>query len=402
MANTDFPDDFDLTPVNGNPFGPEMAPKETYLSSYTPSWSERIGGMTQDLLSSLGMSRGNAQEYGQSARTAAGFTPVVGQLIAGNEARRAYEQGNYVGAGINLLGALPLPASAAEREAYNVWHGSPHTFSQFDLSKIGTGEGAQAYGQGFYLAEHQGVAKSYAENLSGSVQSDLADSYLKGFNGNIEEALKQFEKESNVLDLLPHEEDEVRYFIKNGVPQGNLYSVNVKAPKEHFLDYDKPFEEQSDHVQQLLKPLLPEGDWRDEVGSFLYDSVANKLSGKPPLSFPGAEEQAKASAALHEAGIPGIKYLDAGSRPRLSPAAQNYLDMNSGDVEKALQHFDNDKWNPGRMADEVRDQIKNYKNFEGTHNLVVFDPSSLEVTHRNGEKINFTPVEGNPFESEGK
>jgi hypothetical protein len=28
------------------------------------------------------------------------------------------------------------------------YHGTPHEFDQFDMSKIGTGEGAQAYGHG--------------------------------------------------------------------------------------------------------------------------------------------------------------------------------------------------------------------------------------------------------------
>ena len=44
-----------------------------------------------------------------------------------------------------------------------VYHGSPHKFDKFDSSKIGTGEGAQAYGHGLYLAESPGVAESYAK-----------------------------------------------------------------------------------------------------------------------------------------------------------------------------------------------------------------------------------------------
>ena len=31
---------------------------------------------------------------------------------------------------------------------HTVWHGSPHKFGKFDMSKIGTGEGAQAFGRG--------------------------------------------------------------------------------------------------------------------------------------------------------------------------------------------------------------------------------------------------------------
>ena len=54
------------------------------------------------------------------------------------------------------------------------YHGSPHSFDQFDLSKIGTGEGAQSYGSGLYFAENEGTAarteacsrKSHASTIS--------------------------------------------------------------------------------------------------------------------------------------------------------------------------------------------------------------------------------------------
>ena len=32
-------------------------------------------------------------------------------------------------------------------------HGSPHAFTKFLMSKLGTGEGAQAYGHGLYFGE---------------------------------------------------------------------------------------------------------------------------------------------------------------------------------------------------------------------------------------------------------
>jgi hypothetical protein len=42
-----------------------------------------------------------------------------------------------------------------------VYHGSPHKFDKFDSSKIGSGEGSQAYGHGLYVAESPDVARSY-------------------------------------------------------------------------------------------------------------------------------------------------------------------------------------------------------------------------------------------------
>jgi len=47
--------------------------------------------------------------------------------------------------------AAPTSALNAQRGAI-VYHGSPHKFDKFDSSKIGTGEGAQAYGNGLYTS----------------------------------------------------------------------------------------------------------------------------------------------------------------------------------------------------------------------------------------------------------
>jgi ADP-Ribosyltransferase in polyvalent proteins len=55
------------------------------------------------------------------------------------------------------MGAGPIKA----------YHGSPHDFERFDLSKIGTGEGAQAYGHGLYFAENPKVAEEYRRALAG-------------------------------------------------------------------------------------------------------------------------------------------------------------------------------------------------------------------------------------------
>ena len=54
--------------------------------------------------------------------------------------------------GTTAPGDVPPPGIVA-------YHGSPHSFDRFDTSKIGTGEGAQAYGHGLYFAEGEGIAR---------------------------------------------------------------------------------------------------------------------------------------------------------------------------------------------------------------------------------------------------
>lgn len=53
------------------------------------------------------------------------------------------------------------------------WHGSPHDHDGFDSSKIGTGEGAQAYGYGLYFSSVREIAEHYRNSLSDGVRGGL-------------------------------------------------------------------------------------------------------------------------------------------------------------------------------------------------------------------------------------
>lgn len=78
------------------------------------------------------------------------------------------------------------------------YHGTPHRFpaternplGEFDASKIGTGEGAQSYGHGIYLAESPGVAKSYQTNLTeGADPRAVVNEIIKTIGLNRDKAL---------------------------------------------------------------------------------------------------------------------------------------------------------------------------------------------------------------------
>ena len=71
---------------------------------------------------------------------------------------------NYL---LTAAGALPfLPAASQVRQGIKAYHGSPYSFDRFSTEQIGTGEGAQAYGQGLYFAERENVAKQYRDQLT--------------------------------------------------------------------------------------------------------------------------------------------------------------------------------------------------------------------------------------------
>ena len=46
------------------------------------------------------------------------------------------------------------------------FHGSPHSFDKFTTEKIGTGEGAQAFGWGLYFTDLESIARNYASTLA--------------------------------------------------------------------------------------------------------------------------------------------------------------------------------------------------------------------------------------------
>ena len=64
---------------------------------------------------------------------------------------------------VDLKNQGGLKSLTAADEPLKAFHSSPHDFNKFILEKIGTGEGAQAYGWGLYFAENPEVAKYYRE-----------------------------------------------------------------------------------------------------------------------------------------------------------------------------------------------------------------------------------------------
>lgn len=68
---------------------------------------------------------------------------------------------------VRIVDGVAELAKEARARLQSVFHGSPHDFEAFDFSKMGTGEGAQAYGWGGYVTDIEGIGRSYAESLAG-------------------------------------------------------------------------------------------------------------------------------------------------------------------------------------------------------------------------------------------
>jgi len=126
------------------------------------------------LLGKAGLPVSKAPVGGSDWLRQAGFTAepknrnagLLGEFVGGVMPIVAAAKAPQIAAWLNQAGRnLSAPRTLNPQTGAIVWHGSPHKFDKFSMDKIGTGEGAQAYGRGLYLAESPAVANEYAAKL---------------------------------------------------------------------------------------------------------------------------------------------------------------------------------------------------------------------------------------------
>jgi hypothetical protein len=272
-----------------------------------------------------------------------------------------------------LFKAHPLNIAAesvaGERLEQPVYHGSGADFDRFTTAKMGTGEGAQAFGWGMYFAGNKATAKSYRDSLAmkvahvdgkvperGTLQWEAANSIAsKGYD----EALTQARKSAAFKFLTPEGRAKAAELVKaiealkdskvEDKQSGALYKVEI-PDDEHLLDWDKPLSEQPEKVQNAfddaMRKVLPPGqiEFVEEnhatlTGERAYRLLSEYLAEEHSEDAPGGPKgwgavvntvndrlvnDKAASLALHAAGVDGIKYQDAGSRGR-DKGTHNYV-----------------------------------------------------------------------------
>ena len=270
--------------------------------------------------------------------------------------------------------------------AYNpigitTWHGSPHIFQKFDMSKLGTGEGAQAYGSGMYTAENPLVAKGYQESLAGKAFSLKPETERLGLDLPInargefmrqaqaklppEKLAKNLQNaniESRDLPIDKLTELFKTYQEKSG---GNMYKVDL--PDTHIrrmLDWDAPIKEQPVVVRNLAKSL---GIDMNDLGGDLLAKVGKDEAGRK---------------VMQDAGIRGVKYLD--ERSRFSPHEVSIAVKGKPYASNQfLTKEQAEKYAAEKKAEGFETAYKNV----GTKNFVVFDPNHMTILERNNQAI---------------
>ena len=196
------------------------------------------------------------------------------------------------------------------------WHGSPHVgIEKFSTDKIGTGEGAQAYGWGLYFGSHKEIAEHYRNYLK--QRALILD--MGRNNWRVVDPL------GNVLgDGLSMMSKALEVKEKYDAKAGALYEVDIPAEDE-FLLWDKHMVEQPEKVRSALKgneaAYRPDGTPRNMKGDDLYEVLIQEH---------GSDRAA--SEYLASLGIKGIKYQDGVSN-WADKGSHNYVVFRGDDVE---------------------------------------------------------------------
>ena len=256
----------------------------------------------------------------------------------------------------------------------HVYHSSPHDFDRFE-NRLLTGEGANVYGAGTYLAENPRVSgqggtywNQFLDRMEGPDR--VGGGRLRALDFDRAKAIESAQRDvtdwrnkavpadpAYAAKMLKMREDELR-LLESGAPVGpRTYEVNFKAKPEQLLDWDKPLKQQPQVLDTIrdrfVYPFKPE-----ETGASVYTGFVSYPYGMPGTTRDRAKQII--SDKLGEAGIPGIRYLDEGSRvPPPSPLAQALM-------------------NRAKQANPELEQ------FKPTHNYVAFDPSKLDIMAKYG------------------
>ena len=282
------------------------------------------------------------------------------------------------------------------------YHGTPHTLApeagaplgRFRTSKIGTGEGAQAYGHGLYFAGRREVAEHYRNALSSDdklsakavkkyaprkreiereirkVQDELGQATTPQIAQEKARRIKPFEAEINSINAK----------IRQESADGSLYKVELAPKDSEYLLYDKTLGEQPKGVQDKLKKFLREQEgedtWQYRQEQDYRDITNNVLDDMP---------EAEISKRLKEVGIPGIKYLDGASRSK-GEGDYNYVIFDEADVtvtEKLFMPASEAGATKGKLAEAAK--LWNEKGIDSPYFKKWFDKS--KVVDESGEPL---------------
>jgi hypothetical protein len=374
---------------------------------------------------------------------------------------------------IKILSHIDDAGKAVYKTVIDAWHGGPHTFpaerlvrmpdgsqqhlvggvdalpdvpagaelvqdfplGRFRMDKIGTGEGAQAYGHGLYQADAKETGIDYrnalverarvkhvVENtedrsgffINGEFKSvkDFENAYsgyevntLKEISENgVEATLKKARERVDELPLdnpMRAVRERVYNKIKKFANQfdgetvqfvqdiyspdfelkGSLYRTQIDVDPDTLLDWDKPLSEQPQQAQKAIADYTAMA-MRD--GSLSGQAIFEALPENPTYKewhhavsrLIGTEHnQAPLSEQFKNAGIPGIRYLDGVSRTNTPPSVVQ-------DGDKFAVYWGNDP-RPVDRFNTIEEAQKAAQELDTrSYNYVIFDDKPINIVER--------------------
>jgi hypothetical protein len=323
---------------------------------YSPMQGEQVPG----LLENLGEGR-----YGTAVMQGLGLlgdATYAGGPILGATIGTALKAPGAVGKGIKT--AQAAPTSQPVQEGIRAYQGSPHDFAaerlvrypdgrteyivgapdvlpdipagaevlrdfpmgRMRMDKIGTGEGAQAYGPGLYAAEAEAVGRRYRDELTNRVGvsyemadgtiyrptsadppialNDILDGQPMSNWTNWTQKELEIPEIRELVDVLNRHGAPVRRIEEN---PGRMYEINIRAKPEDMLNWDLPLAKQPEQIKQSLRNILDK-----EYGKGFFDSYAKNNNDVRDL-FNNFDDIISREVLARE-GIPGVRYLDEISR----------------------------------------------------------------------------------------
>jgi len=104
----------------------QLAPRVQTMRAAEPSMRSSLSEFLRDTVDATGLGGGYRQgllNALSAVETAVDFLPVVGDALAVEDAAQAYGQGDMVGAGINMMGVVPVVGDVAAKGAKSALRG---------------------------------------------------------------------------------------------------------------------------------------------------------------------------------------------------------------------------------------------------------------------------------------
>src|SRR5574337_1148900 len=313
------------------------------------------------------------------------------------------------------------------------WHGSPHDFDRFSLDKIGTGEGAQAYGHGLYFAGAKEVAEWYKHNLSGDYTfngvpyrdlsisiDDPRRSLIEGYDNYIRQGMEPNDAiaalRKSWADVLQTAEGNLKeaeslrgQTVDLGEGWGSLRNFTYT---DDVIAEQRAVAERVRNGLSIAKSLRP-GDIQQNKGHLYQVELAPSEDEYLLWDKPLSEQSEKVRAALEKAGIVGSstkKQARTGEdiyRQFTMDAGNPYARMNAwkkGPIGLYPQKESSDYLHSiGIRGIKYLDGTSRGKG-DGNYNYVIFNDADVSITakfSRTGQAF-ANPMQGASFARAGE